>query len=449
MTRPLTAWYQRHPPGVFLVAFTEMWERFSYWGFAGIFVLFLTADAQSGGWGWQPQDALRLYGWYGGLAFIVPVLGAWLANNHLGERRCVLWGGIAITAGHLCLAGIGLVPAFKLWFFAGGLVLIVAGTGLLKPAISSIVARLYPESGARRDEGFAYFFVGIYVGALAGALVTGFVGERFGWTYGLTVAGGGMAIGLVCYVWLQQRWLGDLGRVPVRASVTSAAPLSSHERQRLVVIVGQGVFTVLYAAAFYQMFGLLNLYAHEQIERRIGSFEVPTTWLQTINLWSFFIFVPCLAALWRRLALRNRNPSASYKLVLGLSALAIGYVFIAFGEGARGDAKAPLVWIVITYALFGLGDALVWASQISLTSKLAPPRYSALLVGSWYVCIGLGTWLTGYIGSYAQSYPYQDVFYGLAGGCAVAAAILCLLTPAMIRWMHGGEDLQPASAYAS
>lgn len=487
-----------HPLGVYLVAFTEMWERFSYWGFAGIFVLFLTSTQAAGGWGWQDADALRLYGWYGGLAFVVPVVGAWLANNHLGERRCILWGAALITLGHASIAGIWAGPGIlhlltghdvtgllrqtgvilglpfpgdsvteeiarwlatnpaaspgagtklliaayliKAWGFLLGLLLIIAGTGLLKPAISSIVASLYPAGGPRRDEGFAYFFVGIYIGALLGAMVTGFLGERVGWHYGLTAAGLGMAFGLGAYLSRQRRWLGDIGVPPRRAAAAKDASLSVPERQRLLVVFVQGTFTVLYAAGFYQMFGLLNLYALRKLDRTVGGFEVPTTWMQTINLWSFFVCVPALAWLWRRLANLDRNPSASYKLALGIGALAVGYGIIAVGEGLHGPDRTHIAWLVATYVLFGLGDALVWPNQISLTSKLAPERYTAMAVGSWYICIGLGTWLTGYIGAVAARFEYQDVFVLLAAVCGLAALLLAALTPALRTWMHGAES---------
>lgn len=495
-TDPLDRRLGGHPLGLYLVAFTEMWERFSYWGFAGILVLFLTTAPSDGGWGWQDSDALRLYGWYGGLAFVVPVVGAWLANNVLGERRCIFWGALAITLGHASIAVLWLGPAVlrlatgydpgavlveadvvlglpfpgegvtgaiadwlaahaaggaplhlvmtayrvKAWAFLLGLLLIIAGTGLLKPAISSIVAALYPAGGARRDEGFAYFFVGIYIGALLGALVTGLLGERLGWHYGLTAAGIGMALGLLGWLSKQKAWLGDIGTSPLRRHRTDRLPLSRIERRRLLVILVQGVFTVLYAAGFYQMFGLLNLYAHDELDRRIGGFEIPTTWMQTISLWSFFVCIPALAWLWRRLAVFRRNPSASYKLAMGIGALAIGYAVIAVGESTRGSGKVDLLWLVTTYLLFGLGDSLVWPSQISLTSKLAPARYAAMAVGSWYIWIGLGTWLTGYIGALATGFAFHDVFVALAAACAGLAVLLALLTPALQGLMHGRED---------
>ena len=495
-THPLDHTLGGHPLALYLVAFTEMWERFSYWGFAGILVLFLTTTPADGGWGWQDADALRLYGWYGGLAFVVPVCGAWLANNVLGERRCIFWGALAITLGHASIALLWLGPAvlrlvtghdlgvvllesnvvlglpfpgegvrgpvsdwvaahpasgvpvhlvmaaylLKSWAFLLGLLLIIAGTGLLKPAISSIVAALYPAGGARRDEGFAYFFVGIYVGALLGALVTGLLGEKLGWHYGLTAAGFGMALGLLGWLWKQKAWLGEIGIAPLRQRHASHIPLSRMERQRLLVIVVQGAFTVAYAAGFYQMFGLLNLYAHNELDRVIGGFEIPTTWMQTINLWSFFVCIPALAWAWRRLAVVGRNPSASYKLALGIGVLAVGYAVIGIGESVRGSGKTDLVWLVCTYLLFGLGDALVWPSQISLTSKLAPARYAAMAVGSWYIWIGLGTWLTGYIGAVATGFAFSTAFMSLAAVLAGLAVLLALLTPALKVLMHGRED---------
>lgn len=433
-----------HPLGTYLVAFTELWERFSYWGLAGLLVLYLTASPASGGWGWDNADAVKLYGWYGGLAFALPVVGAWLANNYLGERRCILWGGIGIVLGHAMLAAPVLFPGAREAAhatFLAGLLLIACGTGLMKPTISSIVAQLYPDGGARRDEAFAYFFLAIYVGALLGALVPGFLGERVGWHYGLGAAAFGMLIALVIYVVLQNRWLGDIGRAPKRRIAAVERPLTREERHRIYVILVQGLFTVAYATGFYQMYGLLNLYAHEELDRRIGHFVVPTTWMQMTTLIAFFFFVPGLAWLWRRLERRDRNPSASYKLALGLGVMAIGYLILMLAEAGSGDAKPHFMWLACTYLLFGLGDAFVWANQVSLTSKLAPARYSAFLIGAWYLCIGIGTWLTGYVGAWAQGRSFGAVFGELAAGCAIAAALLALLTPFLRRYMHGAEQL--------
>lgn len=430
-----------HPRGLFVVAFTELWERFSYWGMAGLLVLFLTAPTASGGWGWDSTRALQLYGWYAGLAFMLPVAGAWLANNYCSERRCILYGGIIIVLGHASLAGSALLgaPEWETAVFLVGMTLILIGTGLMKPTISSLVAHLYPEGGERRDEGFNVFFVAIYIGAFWGAIVAGYLGERVGWHYGFGAAAVGMILGLLYYVMKQQAWLGDLGStLPVRRQV-ARQKLTEVERQRLTVIGVQGLFTVLYATGFYQMFGMLNLYARDHLDRTLLDFEVPTPWLQTINLISFFICVPLLAWGWRRLSRRGRNPSASYKLAMGIGALAIGYLILVCGTGTSAGRQPSVVWLIAAYLFFGLGDSLVWANQISLTSKLAPERYRTALVGGWYICIGIGTWLTGYVGALIEHYSFQAIFIGLTAGCAGTAVLLAALTPWLRGLMHGAE----------
>lgn len=430
-----------HPRGLFVVAFTELWERFSYWGMAGLLVLFLTAPPASGGWGWDSARALQLYGWYAGLAFILPVAGGWLANNYWSERCCIFYGGVIIALGHLLLAGSvwAVTHGLERAVFLAGMGLILIGTGLMKPTISSLVTHLYPEGGARRDEGFNVFFVAIYIGAFWGAIVAGYLGERVGWHYGFGAAAVGMVLGLLCYVAKQDAWLGDLGSVVPARQRLARQKLTRSEKQRMAVILVQGLFTVLYAAGFYQMFGMLNLYARDHLDRTIFGFEVPTPWLQTVNLISFFICVPLLAWTWRRLSRSGRNPSASYKLALGIGALAVGYGVLVGGVILNDGGRTSVVWLIATYAFFGLGDALVWANQISLTSKLAPERYRTMLVGGWYICIGIGTWLTGYIGSLIEHYSFLAIFLGLALGCASAAVALAALTPSLRLHMHGAE----------
>ncbi|MBL8269829.1 peptide MFS transporter [Steroidobacter sp.] len=434
------AWFG-HPRGLFVVAFTEMWERFSYWGMAGLLVLFLTAPTSSGGWGWDGATALKLYGWYAGLAFVLPVAGGWLANNYWSERRCILVGSIVIALGHLLLAGAILMAAVGLEVatFLAGMALILIGTGLMKPTISSVVTHLYPEGGARRDEGFNVFFVAIYIGAFWGAIVAGYLGERVGWHYGFGAAAVGMVLGLLCYLAKQDAWLGDLGTVVPARQQHKRQAFTQIEKERMRVILVQGLFTVLYAVGFYQMFGMLNLYARDHLDRTILGFEIPTPWLQTINVLSFFVCVPLLAWLWRKLLRVDRNPSASYKLALGIGALAVGYCVLVGGVALSGEERPSVVWLIATYVFFGLGDALVWANQISLTSKLAPERYRATLVGGWYICIGIGTWLTGYVGSLMEYHSFLSIFIGLAVGCLAAAVALAALTPSLRRRMHGAE----------
>lgn len=440
MQRPAATWFG-HPRGMFLVALTEFWERFSYWGLAAILVLFLTSETGSGGWNWPDADALRLYGAYTGLGFILPALGAWVVNTVMSERRAVLWGGLVIVSGHLLLATSPLLPASaRTGCFMLGLALILLGTALLKPSISSLVARLYPEGGARLDEGFSYFFVAIYIGALLGGVTVGYLGERVGWHQAFSAAALGMLIGLAGYLMRQREWLMDVGTTVVRPTRVAAAPLTLIERQRLRVIGVQGLFTALYSVGYYQMLGLLNLYAYHHVDRHVGDFQLPTAWVQTASVWAFLLFAPLLSRLWRRLEDRGRNPSACYKLALGMVALTVGYLILAGVQLAAGNELPAWPWLVFSYLFFGLGDALVWASQIALTSKLAPARYSVLLIGGWYVFMGIGAWLAGYVGMWVQGVAFTSVFAGFSVACLGIAAVIAMLTPMMRRWMHGAEE---------
>lgn len=480
------------PRGVWLVAFVELWERFSYWGILAILTLYLSTAVASGGFGWEPVQAIKLYGLYGGLAFAGPVVGGWIASSYWGERRCILVGGVLVMLGHAGLAGPGVLPWLArridgvdypaLWATSGvplgqwrlepealqrlaaaaresgadpgttvwlyyaaggsfllGLLLVIAGTALLKPTISSIVGRFYARDDRRRDDAFGMFFVAIYVGCILGALLVGYLGERVSWHWGFGAAAVGMAIGLLSYLWKQQAYLGDLGRekAPVGVWRTLRA-LQAEERDRLKVLGVQGLFTVLYAAAFYQIGGLLMLFAHQRVDRRVGDWEIPASWMGQIATLVFMVVMPLTIRLWSRLAQRGRDPGATVKLAYGLGVMAAAYLLL--GAVAPDDASAARIswiWLALAYTLFGIGDTLVWPHQISLASRLAPPALSALLVGGWYITIGAGTAATGYIGALAQPLGTRTLFLVLSATLAAAAAGAWALVPWLRRRMHG------------
>lgn len=503
MKAPGGTWFG-YPKGVFLVAFTELWERFSYYGLVGLLVLYLTRSTLEGGFGWAPADAVRLYGFYTGLIFCVPVLGGWLANNHLGERRCILWGGTFIVLGHVLLggpaywpqlighfsgidaeaslrgAGVALghlfpgaetwtqlaaftgdpvvPPALRWaylasgWSFMGGLALIMIGTALIKPTISSIVAQFYEQGDPRKDLAFSVFWMCLYIGTLLGYFVAGTLGERLGWHYGFMSAGVGMSLGLVVYLWKQHAWLADLGSAPMARDKTVAAePLNAVERDRLLVLFVQSMFVIVYTVAFYQKGGLLNLYGREHTDRMMWGFEIPATWLLSINPVVFMLAVPAFDLLWRRYARRGIIVPASRKLMLGLLVIGTGYLFMigAITEAGPGLAeKSSPLWLLGLYICFGTADALVWPVQMSLASKLTPRRFMAFTIGSWYILVGVGTWLTALVGPLAFQIGFRYVFFGIIAACVLAAILLYLLTSFLNRKTHGAEvpdALKPGS----
>lgn len=502
-----------HPKGVFLVAFTELWERFSYFGIAALLVLYLSSDIASGGWGWSRSDAVLFYGFYAGLVFVTPVVGGWVANNYLGERRCIFIGAALLMTGHLALGATAFMPPLiegftqidaqativrsgaalgriwalgeigpalaeaasqlsrtpgeslhmyraALWTYVAtsgsflfGLACIVVATGLFKSSIASIVGKLYPAADARRDAGYAVFFTCIYLGALLANITVGGLGEKFGWQYGFGAAAAGMAIAMALYLWKGKQYLGDIGLVPDRAASKytdePTPPLTRVERSRLWVALLQGVFTTIYAAGFFQKGGLLNLYTRDHVDRVLLGVEIPATWFLSVSTLIFMLVTPLLAAAYLQLARRNRNPSASYKLALGLIVLGAAYAIVGHAEAARiqtGEATISALWLTVMYVLFGIADALVWPNQMALATKLSPNRYTTFTIGVWHLTIGVGIWLAGLIGTTVEHAGDLQIFSFMAVLCVLAGGLAALLTPAMRRMMHGAEQTSVTGA---
>lgn len=481
-----------HPKGLFLVSGVELWERFSYYGMLGLLVLFLTANAGTGGFNWPETTALKLMGVYTGIAFAAPAAGGWISNRFLGERRCILAGGLLVAAGHLLLGGPAYLPPLidglsgenttallrtpglsyadffrseaslaamltdagstvtdaswallsyhlKLWSFLLGLALILIGTGLIKPTVSSIINHLYAPGDKARQTGFTIFMVSIYIGSLSANFIAGTLGETVGWHAGFTAATVGMLIGVAAYLGGQNAYLGNLGLTPQnpRPATGGTRPaLTREHKRRIALILLMGAFTVLYAVAFYQKGGLLNLYAKQNIDRTVLGFQIPATWFLTISTGTFVLLAPLVIS---RLGRWRPDLDAIGKLAAGLALIACGYLLLSVAEFRGGDAEGGIsaLWLVLTYVFFGLGDIFVWPAQIAAAAALAPKHLVSLIVGAWYLTIGLGSWFTGYVGALAHTYSHLTVFLGLAITCLAAAALLRLMRKRASRLAHG------------
>lgn len=470
-----------HPRGVFLVAFTELWERFSFYGVTSLFVLFLAGTTATGGWGWSEQSALLFNGWYMGGLMMAPLLGGWLSSRYLSQRRCITAGAILVMVGHVLfffghyaphligrLTGVDVVsmlsgPGWHLgglspdrvdavapliWayrantlFFYAAIAFLFFGTALIKPTVSSIVASFYAPGDARRGEGFQLLFFGLYLGCTLGITLPGLLGERLGWHVGFSIAGLGMAVGLVAYLTLQHRWLGDVGTVIIKPGE------DGHVQQpvmatRFRAYLLHGVFTIIYMAIFYQVIGLLSLFIRDHVDRRILGFEVPTTWVQNVSVILFLLWTPCIGWLTRRLARRSIHFSATSKSSVALLVLAMGFGLLTI---AVRQPLPSLLWFVVAYSLFGLGDALLGPAQVALATRLAPPHRTALYVSGWYVFVGLGALASGYIGAASSVLPLPMVLSVLAGVAVAAACAYAALAPLIARWSHGADLLPSAS----
>src|SRR5262245_2651189 len=304
-----------YPRGLSTLFLTEMWERFSYYGMRALLVLYMTQSL-----GFADTKALSIYGYYTSSAYFLPLLGGWLADRYLGLKRAVLLGGIIIACGHFSLA---LAP---LSFFYGGLILVAAGTGLLKPNVSAMVGELYDEHDPRRDAGFSVFYMGINLGAFVAPLVCGYLGQRISWHYGFAAAGVGMIVGLLQFVFSGDR-LASIGDRQLKTGATKAAAgeqLTAGEAKRLLVIGILFLFSIVFWMAFEQSGSSLTLFADRLTRNRVFGYDFPSTWFQSVQPICLLLLAPVFAQLWLRLG--SRQPGSPNKFSIGLLFVGVGFL---------------------------------------------------------------------------------------------------------------------------
>jgi len=461
MSQPTSAGdFMGHPKGLFLLFGTELWERFSYYAMRAILVLYLVdrVQAEGGhGLGFTEPDALRLYGWFTGLVYITPLIGGWLADNFLGQRKAILLGGALMAAGQFLLGTPhAWVPGMELTVFYAGIAALVAGNGLFKPNISTMVGDLYEAGDHRRDGAFTIFYMGINIGAALSGLVVGTVVAMWGgnWQAGFICAGIGMLLSLVIQAAWAQKLLGDIGTEPAAArdrrqnphADGKRPPLTPVERDRLKVILVMGLFTIIFWAGFEQAGGLMNIYTHDFTDRVIGGFEVPTTWFQSLNPVFIVVFAPVLAALWVRLG--PREPTSPVKFGFGLALLGIGFLFMvgaAMQQGGDPTVKTSMMWLVAAYFFHTMGELCLSPIGLSMVTKLAPLRLASLLMGAWFGFTALANYLAGFIGSFigqdqsTQVANAMSIFGGLAIAAIGSGVVLWFLADRLVSWMHGAE----------
>ncbi|MBD1389823.1 peptide MFS transporter [Neiella sp. HB171785] len=443
-----------HPAGLFLLFGTELWERFSYYAMRAILVLYL-AD-KSHGLGWSEGDALKLYATFTGLVYITPLIGGWLADNFLGQRKAILIGGTLMAAGQFTLAAPhAWVPGAEVTVFYVGLALLIAGNGMFKPNISTMVGDLYEEGDHRRDGAFTIFYMGINVGAFLSGIVVGSVVAAAGgsWQAGFACAGAGMVLSLIIQLTFARKLLGDIGTVPAatlskqQQTEERKAPLTKEEFDRIKVIFILGVFTIIFWAGFEQAGGLMNIYADRFTDRMVGSFEVPTTWFQSLNPFFIVICAPIIAMIWTRMG--DKEPTSPVKFGLGLVLLAIGFVFMigaTLQQGGDINVKTSMMWLVGAYFFHTMGELCLSPIGLSMVTKLAPLRLASVLMGVWFGFTGLANYVAGFVGSFIGHGDEANmvdnalsIFAGIAITATISGIILFLFANKLVYWMHGAE----------
>ena len=432
-----------HPKGLFVLFFTEMWERFSYYGMRAILTLYIVAevaDDPGGGLGWSEAAALSLYGWYTMSVYVASVPGGWLADRVMGQKKAVLFGGLVLCVGHGVLALPGMVS------FYTGLVLIVCGVGLLKPNISTMVGALYPEGDPRRDKGFTLFYIGINLGAFLAGLIVGYVGETIGWHYGFGLAGVGMLCGQIQYVagWKHLKGVGEVVAGRVGGVKVAAKPLTRIEKDRVIVLLLSFLIVIVFWGAFEQAGGLMNIYTKQKVDRVMFGWEFPASIFQSVNPFFIMVFGTVVAAFWYQRALAKKESSSLFKMAVGTMIMGFGFVFmIGASLQYESSGKAAVYWLLLAYLFHTIGELCASPVALSFITKLAPAKYASLMMGAYFAVTGLGSKLAGLLGEAAADMGEMPIFIGITIFCIAFGALILVFLKRLKALTHGAEDMDP------
>ena len=478
-----------HPRGLATLFFTEMWERFSYYGMRALLILFMTASVDRGGMGFPVTKAGAVYGLYTAMVYLLSLPGGWMADRIMGQRRAVLYGGILISAGQFCLVA----PSNAAFYF--GLVLLMLGTGLLKPNVSTIVGQIYAPGDQRRDAGFSIFYMGINLGALISPILCGWVGERISWRLGFGLAGVGMIAGVIQFA-MGGKYLGSAGLYPARpenpdearrqkrnawmgaagglaifailgalaatGAVEFTAQMISNALGIALVVISAAVFAwllfgrgwsaeerkrsaailVLFVAAslFWSMYeqagSSLSLFAARSTNRSVMGFEFPASWFQFVPPFFVVLLAPVFA--WNWLRLGRREPSSPAKFALGLYFAGLGFaVLMAAAFQVAQGAMVSIWWLIATYLLHTIGELCLSPVGLSAMTKLAPARVAGFMMGLWFVSISIGDYLAGKAASVYESMPLPTLFGTVAALGIGAAVALTVFVKPTVKLMSG------------
>jgi POT family proton-dependent oligopeptide transporter len=486
-----------HPIGLFVLFFTELWERFSYYGMRAILVLYLVSETSGDnpGMGWSDSSAIALYGWYTMFVYLATIPGGILADRFLGQRKSVMLGGLLLCFGH------GILAVEALWAFYTGLTFIVLGVGCLKGNISTMVGGLYSsKDNNKRDMGFYIFYMGINVGAAISAIVVGYIGETYNWHYGFGLAGIGMAIGQLVY-WRGQKYLSHVGNMielePSKEekkdnlflqifkktnsllgfSITAIIGLyvgisgdwnyglliigiafavgfailvyndgNKIEKDRILVTYLAFLIVIVFWGAFEQAGGLMNLYASQKTDLSLGSFMVPASWFQSVNAIFILIFATAVGSFWIWWKKSGYEHSSLFKMALGVIIMGFGFFFmsmasneVAYDSTGEITKKSAMYWLVLAYLFHTIGELCASPVALSFITKLAPARWGAFMMGAYFAATGLGNKVAGLIGENASEIGDYETFVGITVFCSIFGLLVILILKPLKRLVHEAE----------
>ena len=485
-----------HPKGLYTLFATEMWERFSYYGMRSLLVLYLTATVVNGGFGLDEASALEIYAIFTGLVYLTPILGGWVSDNLLGQRKTVYIGGLVMAIGQFIMATGAFMhdwdPEFRAFVSHFGLGVLILGNGFFKPNISTMVGEFYDDNDPMKDSAFNIFYLGINLGAILGTFIAGGLGENVDWGWGFFTAGIGMVISVF---WLnaRERTLEHYGLPPDTPKdqnkldtkdwrdimiwviglvlgiivlmniwdflpdsattiityvgftaiilglgyVISKGTNGAEEWSRMAVIIVLALFNIVFWAGFEQAGGTFSLFAKNNTDRMMFGWEMPATWFQNVNSLAILIGAPLFAGLWLYLDKKGWNPRTPIKFAIGLALAAVAFwVMTQASHAAEGDNLVSPFWLVGVYVLLTLGELMLSPIGLSMITKLAPGKLVSVVMGLWMASFAAGNYLAGMLKSILEKYDFE--LYPFIMTVMLGSAILLfLISPFLNKAMKG------------
>lgn len=487
-----------HPVGLYVLFFTEMWERFSYYGMRALLVIYMIAqgnDKNGPGLGWTQLEAYQLYGWYVMLVYVVSIPGGILADKVLGQKKTVMLGAIILVLGH------GTLAIEAPWAFFVGLGLIILGVGCLKPNISTMVGGLYKKGDIRRDKGFSIFYIGINLGSLLATSIVGVVVAKWGWHAGFGLAGIAMLLGLVVYVF-GQKYISHVGNKPTveeKKEDVSIVKIFSNIfkspvqlaifvvllafsiyvgftkegvdhwgygalfiflsfvvglmmmifksletqilKDRFLVLLLSFLLVIVFWGAFEQAGGLMSVYTEQKTDRMLFGWLVPTPMFQGLNAGFIILLAVWVANVWAKRKLKNKEASSLFKMATGTIIMGLGFVFMIFAvREYEANGSSGMYWLVLAYLFHTIGELSSSPVSLSFVTKLAPVKYASLMMGLYFAATGLGGKVAGILGEKSSEFGEYAIFTGIVIFTVTFGLLVIALLKPLKRLTHGAED---------
>jgi len=487
-----------HPIGLYVLFFTEMWERFSYYGMRSILVIYMIAqvsDKNGPGLGWTKLEALQLYGWYVMLVYLISIPGGILADKVLGQKKTVMLGAILLSIGH------GVLAIEANWAFFTGLAFIIIGVGCLKPNISTMVGGLYKKGDIRRDKGFSIFYIGINLGSLLATTFIGLVIAKWGWHAGFGLAGIAMILGLLVYIW-GQKYITHVGNKPTKEEKKEGASIwktfsnifkspvqlaimivllvlslyvgytkegvdhwgygalfvfislvvglmmmiykdldSQMMKDRFLVLLLSFLLVVVFWGAFEQAGGLMSIYTETKTDRMLLGYEIPTPMFQGLNAGFILIFAVWVANIWAKRKLKGKEASSLFKMATGTIIMGLGFVFMILAvREFDANGSSGMQWLIFAYLFHTIGELCSSPVSLSFVTKLAPVKYASLMMGLYFAATGLGGKVAGVLGENSEHLGEYTIFTGIVVFTVAFGLLVIALLKPLKRLTHGAED---------